>query len=786
MSRIRGARVGVRSLRRLVAGAGAAALASGLLTVVSVAQAPAAVAASLDFGIASQSFAGFATSTPTAPKPESKLWYAQGSWWADMASTATGGYTIERLDRGSSTWVDTGVALDGRGNTQADVLWNGQHLFVASHVISSSSSTALNNQPARLLRYSWTGSGWAPDAGFPVVISTYSAEAMTLAQDQTGRLWTSFTRGKRVYVASTTGSGDAATVAFSAPVIPVLSNLTAADSTLATTLSADDISAVISNVGVTTVVWGNQVNGTYYSARHADGDPATTWTSTMIASGPLMSDDHINLKAVPGDPSGRIYAVLKTSRNDAVPEIMTDPLLLLAVYTPATDTWALMTFATVAESGTRPVVVLEPSTDTLRVLYTGPTPSGVVAYSGTIYQKTTTMSAPTFAAGKGTPVLRDSASATMNNATTAKAPVDGTSGSVVLAATEGTTRYWYSDTLAGTTLPPAPVASFTASTTSGTAPVAVAFTDTSTGALTSWAWNFGDGTSSTSQSPSHTFTSAGTFTVRLTASGPGGSTSATASIVVSAPAAPVASFTSSTTSGTVPVAVAFTDTSSGAPTSWAWDFGDGTSSTSQSPSHTFTSAGTFTVRLTVSGPGGSTSATASIVVSPAVVVPTVIDRVNAGGDALAGGWLADLKATPSTWVNNSTAKTSTGSTTSAINVTDPSVPAGTPAALFTTNRFDNAAGTDMVWSLPVPKAGTYTVRLYFAETYWSAAGKRIFNVSINGTQVLTNFDIVAAAGAAKKGIVKSFTVTTSGPVVVSFGRTAADNPAVSGLEVLSQ
>ena len=304
-------------------------------------------------------------------------------------------------------------------------------------------------------------------------------------------------------------------------------------------------------------------------------------------------------------------------------------------------------------------------------------------------------------------VWRDSASATMNNATTAKAPVDGTSGSVVLAATEGTTRYWYSDTLAGTTLPPAPVASFTASTTSGTAPVAVAFTDTSTGALTSWAWNFGDGTSSTSQSPSHTFTS----------------------------------------------------------------------------------AGTFTVRLTVSGPGGSTSATASIVVSPAVVVPTVIDRVNAGGDALAGGWLADLKATPSTWVNNSTAKTSTGSTTSAIPVY---YDQGNFAVVYDWYNypaqvtFDNAAGTDMVWSLPVPKAGTYTVRLYFAETYWSAAGKRIFNVSINGTQVLTNFDIVAAAGAAKKGIVKSFTVTTSGPVVVSFGRTAADNPAVSGLEVLSQ
>ena len=50
----------------------------------------------------------------------------------------------------------------------------------------------------------------------------------------------------------------------------------------------------------------------------------------------------------------------------------------------------------------------------------------------------------------------------------------------------------------------APTASFTASPTSGTAPLNVQFTDTSTGAPTSWAWDFGDGGTSTSQSPSHT------------------------------------------------------------------------------------------------------------------------------------------------------------------------------------------------------------------------------------------------------------------------------------------
>jgi PKD repeat protein len=77
------------------------------------------------------------------------------------------------------------------------------------------------------------------------------------------------------------------------------------------------------------------------------------------------------------------------------------------------------------------------------------------------------------------------------------------------------------------TMPPEPavppVASFTATPTVGTAPVAVAFTDTSTGDITAWAWNFGDGTTSTAQHPTHTYTTAGTYTVSLTVTGAGGS-----------------------------------------------------------------------------------------------------------------------------------------------------------------------------------------------------------------------------------------------------------------------
>ncbi len=64
----------------------------------------------------------------------------------------------------------------------------------------------------------------------------------------------------------------------------------------------------------------------------------------------------------------------------------------------------------------------------------------------------------------------------------------------------------------------APTASFTAAPTSGYAPLAVSFTDQSTGSPTSWSWDFGDGGSSSQQNPSYTYTSTGTYTVTLTAS----------------------------------------------------------------------------------------------------------------------------------------------------------------------------------------------------------------------------------------------------------------------------
>jgi PKD repeat protein len=176
-----------------------------------------------------------------------------------------------------------------------------------------------------------------------------------------------------------------------------------------------------------------------------------------------------------------------------------------------------------------------------------------------------------------------------------------------------------------------PEAGFSASPTSGEAPLSVSFTDSSTGAISSWAWTFGDGGSSTEQNPTHEYTAAGVYTVELTVTGPGGLDSATASISVSEPPppAPVAAFSANPTSGEAPLTVSFADASTGAITDWAWDFGDGGSSAEQDPSHQFTNAGDYKVELTVTGPGGSDSAIAFISVSePPPPAPVAVFSAN--------------------------------------------------------------------------------------------------------------------------------------------------------------
>jgi len=156
--------------------------------------------------------------------------------------------------------------------------------------------------------------------------------------------------------------------------------------------------------------------------------------------------------------------------------------------------------------------------------------------------------------------------------------------------------------------PDFPVADFDALPSTGEVPLAVSFADRSSGPVTSWSWDFGDGSSSSSSSPVHVYATPGRYTVSLTVSAASGSDNKTElDLVEVQPPRPQADGSFAPTTGLVPLEVNFTDASSGSITSWSWDFGDGSSSSEPSPQHLYTQPGLHDVRLTVSGPDGSTT-----------------------------------------------------------------------------------------------------------------------------------------------------------------------------------
>ena len=154
----------------------------------------------------------------------------------------------------------------------------------------------------------------------------------------------------------------------------------------------------------------------------------------------------------------------------------------------------------------------------------------------------------------------------------------------------------------------APAANFTATPTTGIAPIVTNFTDRSSGVPTQWLWDFGDGTSSVEQNPAHNYSNAGTYSVTLTVTNSKGTATTTQSNLVTVAVNPPllnAKFTGTPTTGVAPLPVQFTDGSVGGVTAWAWDFGDGATSTEQNPAHTYAANGKYTVKLTVTSPSGT-------------------------------------------------------------------------------------------------------------------------------------------------------------------------------------
>ena len=179
--------------------------------------------------------------------------------------------------------------------------------------------------------------------------------------------------------------------------------------------------------------------------------------------------------------------------------------------------------------------------------------------------------------------------------------------------------------------------------------------------------------------------------------------------------------------------------------------------------------------LTVTAPGiyyATATLNGQTALSNLVYVNGGTYRLNAGGGDLTtkrGAFMADGYYSPSS---------RTGSTADPI--------AGTlDPALFQSERY-STNGT-LSYALPVVN-GTYQLVLYFAETYWTKPGQRVFDINLEGQPRLTNYDIVKKVGP-RVATSEVFTVVVTDGVLnvdlrVPYERGGADQAKLSALEVI--
>jgi hypothetical protein len=406
------------------------------------------VNAATDTATRAFSFAASGVEAPSEEKPQSKLWFNDGLWWANLFNKTTGKFHIYRFNTSTNNWIDTSTATDDRAFSKADTMWDGSSLYV----VSSGSSNSTTSHAPKLYKYSYntTNKTYTIISGFPVTLpANYGMESIVIDKDSTGKLWVTYEKSSKIYASHTTTSDQTWTTPF---VIPV---------TGASNVSSDDISSLIAFQGKIGVFWSNQNNNAFYFALHTDGAADSVWTVETALSGDHMADDHMNLKK---DSSGKIYAAVKTSRND-VSSGSTEPRLLL-LDRSTTGLWTSHLFNTVPDNTTRPIVVINESTNILTMFASSSESGGYLVY------KETPLSSLNFATGKGAEFMRSTADTKINNATSTKQNVNNTTGMLILAG-DDTTDY-YVHRYIGTTTTPTPTQTATPTPTTTPTPSVIA------------------------------------------------------------------------------------------------------------------------------------------------------------------------------------------------------------------------------------------------------------------------------------------------------------------------
>ncbi|MBK8700248.1 MAG: PKD domain-containing protein [Saprospiraceae bacterium] len=175
----------------------------------------------------------------------------------------------------------------------------------------------------------------------------------------------------------------------------------------------------------------------------------------------------------------------------------------------------------------------------------------------------------------------------------------------------------------------APVAAFSASATTGCAPMSVDFFNNSINNPTAYFWNFpgGNPATSTLQNPTVAYNNAGLYDASLIVFNSLGSDTITFTNYVQVNDTPSPSFSAAANQ----LSFSFTHTGTGA-TSYLWNFGDGNSSTLENPNHSYLAEGNYTVVLVTTNDCGSDtiSQTFSALLPPTANIGAATNQVCAG------------------------------------------------------------------------------------------------------------------------------------------------------------
>jgi RTX calcium-binding nonapeptide repeat (4 copies) len=380
-----------------------------------------------DTGFQGPSYPAGSSGPPTTSKPESKLWWNDGFWWASMFD-ASRSYHIFRLNLRPQRWVDTGVVIDTRDSTRQDVLSTGSKLFVASHKYQAVTAEDPTPNPAadgmRLYRFDYNDTQNRYTLDGQHTIDPQRAEALVIDRDSNGVIWATWVQERsgqhHVFVAKTTGNcvgGPIGNCAWEATPIQL------------DTVGADDLASVVrfggNKIGV---MWSDTPASQMLFSVHNDGQPNNlgAWSSPEVVIGghPKRAEDHINLKA----SAGRVYAVTKTKFTSAA-----NPGTMVHERS-TTGNWSSETVSVGSLGRTRPIVLLDPQHNAIRVFESA---------GNAVYMKKSRLGSISFPTHRaGTVVLRDTGSS-VGNPTSTKQNVSNRTRLVVLATNDQTRHYWH-------------------------------------------------------------------------------------------------------------------------------------------------------------------------------------------------------------------------------------------------------------------------------------------------------------------------------------------------------